>query len=140
MLDLFFNVSGYLEDRYLWPKSGYEVLDQIVNYRRQGIGLSERCYAGKHPSNLLMIHDSSKYEDELEKCIVSLQPVTDYFEFFPEATVMRIYRAERSAYTCELTAPYVRYNARSVGSDCGLALFPNDTPTEIGELSNVNGG
>ena len=125
-------------DRFFWPQSGMRILDQIHSYRKDDlIGVSERCYPGRHPANLLL---SGRHKDKLEACLPTLEPVTDYVEVHPGEEIERVYQGQIPGYQCELTAAYVRYNARLVGSDCGLGLAPHDLDLDSGQLSYARGG
>jgi hypothetical protein len=132
--------ESFSRQEFDWPNSGFAVIDRIYDYRRAGIGLSERCSPGYDPSNLLISTSFSQVDPKqiLDSCIVNLMPVTDYS--VGEDMVRRIYRASIDNYTCELTASYIRHAARYTGSDCGLAVFLSKNDPGIGIYSLADGG
>ncbi|MDB5551973.1 MAG: hypothetical protein JWL86_1957 [Rhizobium sp.] len=120
-----------LMDRFLWPKSAHERIEQMASILRRIRSPARWCYASDNPENIYVFKPHDK-EGEMGKCLSSIAPVSNFNEKYKNFYIKRFYRAEVGDKFCEVTLSTVFNEDRIVGADCYFGLFPKNKDTGIG--------
>jgi hypothetical protein len=120
-----------LTDRFLWPESGRDRIENLAAMLRRNRNPGGRCYSSENPENIYEIDPMHK-ENDFRRCVSSIAPVSEFQETMPGYYIKRFYRAEIGDKFCEFTLSTVYEDDRIVGADCYFGFFPKAKDTGIG--------
>ncbi|MGV3550755.1 hypothetical protein [Rhizobium sp.] len=120
-----------LTDRFLWPKSAHERIENMASIIRRIKSPARWCDRSNNPENIYDF-DPKEEEQDFGRCLSAITPVSDFRETSPGHYIKRFYRAEIGDKFCEVTLSTVFEDDRIVGSDCFFGFFPKARDTGIG--------
>jgi hypothetical protein len=115
-------------DQLFWPQSAKDRIENMAStLRRIQAPSGNWCYPSDNAANL-----SEDRQDEMDKCITSIAPVSDYIEEHPGEYIKRFYRSSLDDRFCDVTLSTVYRDDRIVGYDCYYGLFLKKEDTGVG--------